>query len=60
MGGMQAAKSVRHYASPEDQLWNESVGIFLSIRYHQAPLVQRRVLDHIALIGRIETLTCEK
>ena len=60
VGGVRVAESAPHYASPEDQRWNEAAETLLSIRYHQPPSVQRLVLDHIALLGRIQTLTDEK
>ncbi len=57
MGGVRVAESAPHYASPEDQRWNEAAEIRLSIRYRRPPSVQPLVLDHIALLGRIQTLT---
>ena len=60
VGGVRVAESAQRYASPEDQLWHEAAETLLSIRYHQPPSVQRLVLDHIALLGRIQTLTDEE
>ena len=60
MGAVQVAESAPHYASPDDQRWNEAAEILLSIRYYQPPSVQPLVLDHIALLGRIQTLIGEK
>ncbi len=60
MGGVRVAESAQHYASPEDQRWHEAAETLLSIRYHQPPSVQRLVLDHIALLGRIQALTSEE
>ena len=60
VGGVRVAESAPHYASPEDQPWNEAAETLLSIRCHQPPSVQCLVVDHIALLGRIQTLTDEK
>ena len=59
-GGVRVAESAQHYASPEDQRWQEAAETLLSIRYHQPASVQRLVLDHIALLGRIQALTSEE
>ena len=60
VGGVRVAESAQRYASPEDQRWQEAAETLLSIRYHQPPSVQRLVLDHIALLGRIQALTSEE